>query len=88
MRLTGAKEQVANAKQLIMAEVDYNMQQAKQQPMLLGAPHQPMIIPAHQPTSFPATLAESIARAKAAAEAVQNGLVTAYPALPAPFAAN
>merc|ERR1712039_493456 len=81
VRLTGAKEQVANAKQLIMMEVAAAQQAVK--PLMIGS-HQPMVIPAPQPNSFPATLAESIARARAAAEAVQTGLVTSG----APFAAN
>merc|ERR1712066_52280 len=59
VRLTGAKEQVANAKQLIMMEVAAAQQAAK--PPMIGS-HQPMVVPAHQPNSFPATLAESIAR--------------------------
>uniref|UniRef100_A0A7S4QX66 K Homology domain-containing protein n=1 Tax=Alexandrium monilatum TaxID=311494 RepID=A0A7S4QX66_9DINO len=77
VRLTGTKEQVANAKQLILAEVENSMPGINKQPALMPpAPVQPMVIPAHQPTSFPATLSESIARAKAAAEAVKSGLIT------------
>jgi len=79
VRLTGTKEQVANAKQLILAEVENALPGiSKPTPMLTGPNPalQPMVIPAHQPTSFPATLSESIARAKAAAEAVKSGLIT------------
>jgi len=77
VRLTGQPSQIAHAKQLIMAEVESNSN--KPPPPALSGPNpnlQTMVIPAHQPTSFPATLSESIARAKAAAEAVKNGLIT------------
>jgi len=85
VRLTGTKEQIYNAKQLILMEVEKNrVVQAPPRPQAVGngemrAPIQPMVIPAHQPTSFPATLSESIARAKAAAQAVKSGLVTCPP---------
>jgi len=80
VRLSGTAEQVANAKQLILYEVE-NAVQPRQQTRShaifdVPPPPQPMQIPAHQPNSFPTTLAESIARAKAAAEAVKNGLIT------------
>merc|ERR1711972_357823 len=80
VRLSGTREQVANAKQFIMAEVENNMRNAPPKPPPLLMHQQPLVIPAHQPTSFPATLEESIARARAAAQAVSSGLVTsAYP---------
>lgn len=80
VRLTGTCEQIANAKQLIIAEVEHSLPTNKPPPPSLPPPpQQPMVIPAHQPTSFPATLSESIARAKAAAEAVKNGLITGPP---------
>jgi len=82
VRLTGTAEQIANAKQLILAEVEHSLP-GPNKPPSLPPPQQPMVIPAHQPTSFPATLSESIARAKAAAEAVKNGLITGAPASPA-----
>jgi len=81
VRLSGTKDQVSFAKQLILAEVENNMA-AIRPPAAQGFPSQgmqPMVIPAHQPTSFPATLSESIARAKAAAMAVQSGLITGAP---------
>lgn len=84
VRLTGSREQVANAKQLIVAEVENALPGISRPPMLPAAAVQPMIIPAHQPTSFPATLSESIARAKAAAEAVRSGLITTAGAGSAP----
>jgi len=84
VRLTGSREQVANAKQLIVAEVENALPGISRPPMLPAAAVQPMIIPAHQPTSFPATLSESIARAKAAAEAVRSGLITTHGAGSAP----
>lgn len=75
VRLSGTKEQVANAKQLVLAEVE-NAIPHRPQLMIEGpALQQPVVIPSHQPTSFPATLSESIARAKAAAEAVKSGLI-------------
>lgn len=79
VRLTGTLEQIANAKQLILAEVENalpSIVKPPPTPALMASAQQPMVIPAHQPTSFPATLSESIARAKAAAEAVKNGLIT------------
>jgi len=82
VRLTGNSEQIAAAKSLILNEVEHSLPQVNR-PLALPSPsQQPMVIPAHQPTSFPATLSESIARAKAAAEAVKNGLVTAMPDVP------
>jgi len=78
VRFTGTNEQIANAKQLILAEVEHAVQPSRPS----GPSYRdqaPMVIPAHQPTSFPATLSESIARAKAAAEAVKNGLITTAP---------
>jgi len=80
VRLSGTKEQVANAKQLIMAEVENALPGLRARSAVEGR----MVIPAHQPTSFPATLSESIARAKAAAEAVKNGLITSTPQEAAP----
>merc|ERR1712129_585116 len=84
VRLTGSLEQVANAKQLIVAEVENALPGISRPPMLPAAAVQPMIIPAHQPTSFPATLSESIARAEAVAEAVRSGLITTHGAGSAP----
>mmetsp|Transcript_5363 Transcript_5363/g.16566 ORF Transcript_5363/g.16566 Transcript_5363/m.16566 type:complete len:364 (-) Transcript_5363:116-1207(-) len=79
VRLSGTPEQVANAKQLVLAEVEKALAASKPAlPPFLPGPHpaaQPMVIPVHQPTSFPATLSESIARAKAAAQAVKAGLI-------------
>jgi len=80
VRLSGTKEQVANAKQLIMAEVENALPGMRARSAAEGR----MVIPAHQPTSFPATLSESIARAKAAAEAVKSGLITSTPQEAAP----
>merc|ERR1712039_647343 len=76
VRLTGTKEQVANAKQYILAEVDYQARNAQTTKAHFGHTNQPMVVPAHQPDSFPATLEESIARARAAAQAVNTGMVT------------
>lgn len=86
VRLTGNKEQVAHAKHLIMVEVERSNAGAPKHPPLMDGPPvpQPMVIPSHQPTSFPATLSESIARAKAAAQAVKSGLVTHVPPPPPP----
>jgi len=84
VRLTGTNEQIANAKQLILAEVENSVQPMRAPNPFPSGAQQPMVIPAHQPTSFPATLSESIARAKAAAEAVKNGLITNTPAAPPP----
>ncbi|CAK0796845.1 unnamed protein product [Prorocentrum cordatum] len=75
VRLTGTAAQVANAKQLIRAEIEQDQQQQKLIPMIAPV-REPMVVPAHQPNSFPATLSESIARAKAAAQAVSAGLIT------------
>merc|ERR1719291_1332011 len=69
VRLTGSKEQIANARQMILAEGDKDRASAAVRPMLPPV-HQPLVVPAHQPTSMPATLSESIARAKAAAGAI------------------
>eukprot|EP00428_Durinskia_dybowskii_P083445 CAMPEP_0170415774 /NCGR_PEP_ID=MMETSP0117_2-20130122/32790_1 /TAXON_ID=400756 /ORGANISM="Durinskia baltica, Strain CSIRO CS-38" /LENGTH=268 /DNA_ID=CAMNT_0010673771 /DNA_START=24 /DNA_END=831 /DNA_ORIENTATION=+ len=86
VRLTGTPDQIAMAKALIMQEVENN--NAPHKPLSLPPPQTPMVIPAHQPTTFPATLSESIARAKAAAEAVKNGLITTgasgFPSSPPP----
>lgn len=74
VRLSGTADQVANAKALIMYEVENAP--AASTSMVTNAPPpppQPVQIPSHQPTSFPATLAESIARAKAAAQAIKTG---------------
>jgi len=75
VRLTGTPAQVANAKQLIRAEIEQDQQQQKLIPMIAPV-REPMVVPAHQPNSFPATLSESIARAKAAAQAINAGLIT------------
>merc|ERR1719171_2711559 len=79
VRLSGTPEQVANAKQLIMAEVEGLNNAPKLQapefsrPALLPpGPPPPTAGTSQQPASFPATLAESIARAKAAAQAVKS----------------
>lgn len=84
VRLSGTKMQVANAKQLVLAEVEASMPGHGRPLALEGGPsgQQPVVIPAHQPTSFPATLSESIARAKAAAQAVKTGLITSPPPPP------
>merc|ERR1712228_674844 len=86
VRLTGTREQVADAKALIMIEIEknQNMIPAGRPPALDPAlrahgPPGAVVVPPHQPTSFPATLSESIARAKAAAQAVKSGLVTLPP---------
>eukprot|EP00929_Paragymnodinium_shiwhaense_P002347 TRINITY_DN102574_c0_g1_i1.p1 TRINITY_DN102574_c0_g1~~TRINITY_DN102574_c0_g1_i1.p1 ORF type:complete len:541 (+),score=132.62 TRINITY_DN102574_c0_g1_i1:132-1754(+) len=81
VRLTGTKDQVALAKALIMAEIEKAIAPQPQRPALThgGGFNQPMVIPAHQPTTFPATLAESIARAKAAALAYKSGLIPPAP---------
>lgn len=97
VRLTGTQEQLTIAKSLIQTELEKTMTPTRtpgQRAMGFGAPQEPMVIPAHQPTSFPATVAESIARARAAAEAVKHGLISpmppglpagaGMPALPAP----
>eukprot|EP00928_Gymnodinium_smaydae_P052901 TRINITY_DN37029_c0_g1_i1.p1 TRINITY_DN37029_c0_g1~~TRINITY_DN37029_c0_g1_i1.p1 ORF type:complete len:555 (+),score=157.78 TRINITY_DN37029_c0_g1_i1:160-1824(+) len=77
VRLAGTREQVDFAKALIMHELDkLQRAEAAKKPAL---PPPPEPIPAHQPTTFPATLSESIARAKAAAEAIKNGLITTAP---------
>jgi len=82
VRLTGTQEAVTVAKSLILTELEKNMPTTKtpgQQGFGGGHSNQPMVIPAHQPTSFPATLSESIARARAAAEAVKHGLISTAP---------
>lgn len=76
VRLTGTADQVANAKALVMYEVENAAKQSTANPGPSHTNSGPMVIPAHQPNSFPATLAESIARAKAAAQAVQSGMIT------------
>lgn len=77
VRLTGDHSQVAYAKQLIMAEVEKSAApKPALPPMTNPPPPSAMEIPSHQPTSFPATITESIARARAAAMAVNSGLVT------------
>eukprot|EP00930_Biecheleria_cincta_P000822 TRINITY_DN102018_c0_g1_i1.p1 TRINITY_DN102018_c0_g1~~TRINITY_DN102018_c0_g1_i1.p1 ORF type:complete len:557 (+),score=129.37 TRINITY_DN102018_c0_g1_i1:68-1738(+) len=79
VRLTGTQEQLTIAKSLIQTELEKTMTPTRtpsQRAMGFGAPLEPMVIPAHQPTSFPATVAESIARARAAAEAVKHGLIS------------
>lgn len=82
VRLTGNPDQIAHARALILNEVEHCLPSLNKPPPLLPAPPPTaVVVPSHQPTSFPATLAESLARAKAAAEAVKNGLVTA-PAMP------
>jgi len=77
VRLNGTPEQIANAKQFIFAEVENALNEPK--PPTQHQNFETMTIPSHQPTSFPATLSESIARAKAAAEAVKSGLITSEP---------
>jgi len=81
VRLTGTKDAVDMAKSLIQAELEKNMTPTRTPANnpFGSAAQQPMVVPAHQPTSFPATLSESIARARAAAEAVKHGLITAPP---------
>jgi len=79
VRLTGTMEQLTIAKSLIQTELEKTMTPTRtpgQRAIGFGAPTEPMVIPAHQPTTFPATVAESIARARAAAEAVKHGLIS------------
>lgn len=79
VRLSGTAEQVANAKALVLYEVENaekNQSTQAIQRVPPPPPQQPMVIPAHQPTSFPTTLSESIARARAAAQAVKSGMIT------------
>lgn len=85
VRITGTKDSILMAKALIQAEIE-RATPPPGKPMLSIGPavHQPMVIPSHQPTSFPATLSESIARARAAAQAVKCGLVTNMPPPPPP----
>jgi len=83
VRLTGTQDAVTMAKSMIMTELEKNMPATKTPGTPGfggGASHQPMVIPSHQPNSFPATLSESIARARAAAEAVKHGLISTTPA--------
>jgi rRNA processing protein Krr1/Pno1 len=87
VRLCGTPEQVANAKQLIMFELEKSRQEHRNSMVKNTGPSfpiEPMVVPAHQPQDFPATLSESIARARAAANAVKNGFVTTQPP-PPPF---
>jgi len=81
VRLSGTGEQVANAKALILHEVENAANPVQSTSALVQhlppPPPQPMQIPAHQPSSFPATLSESLARAKAAAQAVKSGIIRA-----------
>lgn len=78
VRLSGTADQVANAKALIIHEVENAAQPGQSTSMNVTPPPppQPVQIPSHQPTSFPATLSESIARAKAAAQAVKSGVIS------------
>jgi len=77
VRLSGTAEQVANAKALLLHEVEVASQATTSTRAILDVPPPPqaVMINPHQPTSFPATLSESIARAKAAAQAVRTGMV-------------
>lgn len=88
VRLTGSQEAITIAKSLIQAELDKNMTPTKTPgaaALTSGVSHGQMAVPAHQPTSFPATLSESIARARAAAEAVKHGLIPTTPEPPTPM---
>merc|ERR1712217_775493 len=80
VRLSGTADQVANAKALILHEVENHANATASQStraiLDVPPPPQPVQIPSHQPASFPATLSESIARAKAAAQAVKSGMIT------------
>eukprot|EP00930_Biecheleria_cincta_P019214 TRINITY_DN14728_c0_g1_i1.p1 TRINITY_DN14728_c0_g1~~TRINITY_DN14728_c0_g1_i1.p1 ORF type:complete len:513 (+),score=89.61 TRINITY_DN14728_c0_g1_i1:64-1602(+) len=78
VRLAGTREQVDMAKFLIDSELEKNMTPTRPPGATqFGLSNQgPKIVPAHQPTSFPATIDESIARARAAAEAVKHGLIS------------
>merc|ERR1719498_73431 len=61
VRLSGNPDQVANAKALILHEAETVGQQVQSTAMVQHVPPpppQPMQIPAHQPSSFPATLSE------------------------------
>jgi len=85
VRLTGSQEAVSIAKSLIQTELEKNMTPTKTPGSMAsaaGMSHAPVAVPAHQPSSFPATLSESIARARAAAEAVKHGLIPTGPPEP------
>jgi len=80
VRISGTASQVAKAKQLILQEVEH-ITQPPPTPALPPAAAFParkeaVVPPPHQLTSFPTTLAESIARAKANAQAVKDGLTS------------
>jgi rRNA processing protein Krr1/Pno1 len=78
VRLAGSREAVDMAKFLIESELEKNMTPTRSPGATqFGLSNQgPMTVPAHQPTSFPASIDESIARARAAAEAVKHGLIS------------
>lgn len=78
VRIAGTREQVDMAKYLIESELEKNMTPTRTpgHPQFGLTNNGPMQVPAHQPTSFPATIDESIARARAAAEAVKHGLIS------------
>jgi len=86
VRISGTSLQVAKAKQLIMQEVDHIVAQPKTlpPPPSEGFPvrREAVVPPPHQMSTFPTTLAESIARAKANAQAVKDGLNTHVPPPP------
>eukprot|EP00928_Gymnodinium_smaydae_P008010 TRINITY_DN12878_c0_g1_i1.p1 TRINITY_DN12878_c0_g1~~TRINITY_DN12878_c0_g1_i1.p1 ORF type:complete len:174 (+),score=40.01 TRINITY_DN12878_c0_g1_i1:307-828(+) len=89
VRLSGTRDQVDYAKALILLEVDKGVSTAAQMATPKAAATisfaRPVVIAStHQPTSFPATLSESIARAKAAAQAIKSGMVTSAPVGTAP----
>lgn len=87
VRLTGSQEAITIAKSLIQAELDKNMTPTKTPAAAAlsgGVSHGAVAVPVHQPNSFPATLSESIARARAAAEAVKHGLIPTTPEPPRP----
>merc|ERR1712050_500560 len=62
VRLSGTADQVANAKALILHEVENHANATASQStraiLDVRPPPQPVQIPSHQPSSFPATLAE------------------------------
>jgi len=86
VRISGTSLQVAKAKQLIMQEVEHIIAQPRTlpPPPSEGFPvrREVVVPPPHQMTTFPTTLAESIARAKANAQAVKDGLNTHVPPPP------
>eukprot|EP00933_Yihiella_yeosuensis_P016242 TRINITY_DN13957_c0_g1_i1.p1 TRINITY_DN13957_c0_g1~~TRINITY_DN13957_c0_g1_i1.p1 ORF type:complete len:571 (+),score=150.61 TRINITY_DN13957_c0_g1_i1:88-1800(+) len=80
VRLTGTKEAVSIAKHLVLSEVEKTLPShggggQNRGPSFGQEGRGPVVPPPHQPNSFPTTLAESIARAKAAAAAISQGAI-------------